>query len=381
MTAAVRFEGIRKVYHQHRRDIVAVEHLDVTIEEREFFTFVGPSGCGKTTTLRMLAGLERPTAGRIYFGDEDVTGVPTQKRDIAMVFQDIALFPYMTVRQNIGYPLRVARRPAREVEERVEATSELLGIHDKLDMKPAQLSGGQQQRVAIGRAIIKEPRVLLLDEPLSALDARLRSEMRSEIMRLHKRIAATVVYVTHDQVEAMTMSTRLAVMDRGRAVQVAPPREIYSAPANRVVATFVGTPTMNIVPARIAESGGRLRLQFLGTQLPLNDADARDLAPLGQVDLGLRPTAVKVVPAGDGQIRARILLREPLGHVDECLVDTPDGGQLKIVAALPDRLEEGSEIGIAIPPEAIYLFHPESGVTLRAGLAGVPASHVQVAGR
>ena len=375
MTAAVRLENIRKVYYQHRREIVAVEELNVTIDEREFFTFVGPSGCGKTTTLRMLAGLERPTAGRIFFGDEDVTDLPTQKRDIAMVFQDIALFPYMTVRQNIGYPLRVARRPRREMEARVEATSELLGIHDKLDMKPAQLSGGQQQRVAIGRAIIKEPKVLLLDEPLSALDARLRSEMRSEIMRLHKRIAATVIYVTHDQVEAMTMSTRLAVMDRGRAVQIAPPRKIFSAPANRVVATFVGTPTMNVVPARIGDHGGRPVLEMLGAHLPLGEADARELAPLGTVDVGLRPTAMGLLPAGDSQVRGRILLREPLGHVDECLVETADGSHIKIVAALPDDVVEGSEIGIGIAPEAIYVFHPDSHVTLRSGLARLPDRH------
>jgi multiple sugar transport system ATP-binding protein len=360
------------VYRQPGGEIVAVDGVNVAIGERELFTFVGPSGCGKTTTLRMLAGLEQPTSGRILFGDEDVTHVPTQKRNIAMVFQDIALFPYMTVRQNIGYPLQVARRPGKEIAERVEKTSELLGIHDKLNMKPAQLSGGQQQRVAIGRAIIKEPRVLLLDEPLSALDARLRSEMRSEILRLHKRIAATIVYVTHDQVEAMTMSTRLAVMDRGRTVQVAPPREIFSAPANRVVATFVGTPTMNIVPAKVAEHGDRPTLAFLGAHLPLSEADARELAPLGTLDLGVRPTAVTVVAAGEGQVRGRILLREPLGHADECLIETPDGGQIKVLASLSDDLVEGSEVGIAIEPEAIYLFHPETQATLRCGLAHLP---------
>jgi multiple sugar transport system ATP-binding protein len=379
MTAAVELVNVRKVFRQRGRDIVAVDNLKLNIAEREFFTFVGASGCGKTTTLRMIAGLEQPTSGRILFGGQDVTDMPTQKRGIAMVFQDIALFPYMTVRQNIGYPLKVARLPPQDIDRMVEATSELLDIHDKLDMKPAQLSGGQQQRVAIGRAIIKEPKVLLLDEPLSALDAQLRAEMRTEILRLHRRIAATIVYVTHDQVEAMTMSTRLAVMDRGKAVQTAPPREVFSAPANRKVAKFVGTPTMNIVKATVADRNGLPGLELFSTHLPLAAVDARELAALGHVEVGLRPTAISVARTGTGSIRGRLLLREPLGHVDECLVETDDGCHLKVVAALADDLVEGAVVDLVFEREAIYVFHPETQITIRCGLAPAGKSIVRSA--
>src|SRR6185295_6041583 len=237
MAFSVRLEGLQKRFGRGARSVEAVRDLSLEIGEREFFTFVGPSGCGKTTTLRMIAGLETPTAGRIWFGDTDVTALPPQKRDIAMVFQDIALFPYMTVRDNIGYPLRI--------------------------------SGLQQQRVAIGRAIIKEPKVLLMDEPLSALDARLRVEMRTEILRLHREISSTIIYVTHDQVEAMTMSTRVAVMDQGRVLQIAPPRELFRRPADITVATFIGTPAMNIIPATVVTTPSGLAIEVLGKQFPV----------------------------------------------------------------------------------------------------------------
>ena len=266
--------------------------LSLGIGEREFFTFVGPSGCGKTTTLRMIAGLGTPTAGRIWFGDTDVTALPPQKRDIAMVFQDIALFPYMTVRQNIGYPLRIAglpRAPDRREEWRGYAAT--LGLADKLAVKPGQLSGGQQQRVAIGRAIIKEPKVLLMDEPLSALDARLRVEMRTEILRLHREISATIIYVTHDQVEAMTMSTRVAVMDQGRALQIDPPRVIFRRPADVTVATFIGTPAMNIIPAAVVPTPAGVAIELLGRQIPVAVRHHAALHGLKRVEAGIRPQA------------------------------------------------------------------------------------------
>ena len=258
MAVSVRLEHLDKRFGRGAREVHAVRDLSLEIGEREFFTFVGPSGCGKTTTLRMIVGLETPTAGRIWFGDTDVTALPPQKRDIAMVFQDIALFPYMTVRQNIGYPLRIAGLPRARVDEKVEKVAATLGLSDKLAMKPGQLSGGQQQRVAIGRAIIKEPKVLLMDEPLSALDARLRVEMRTEILRLHREISSTIIYVTHDQVEAMTMSTRVAVMDQGRSLQVAPPRELFRRPADITVATFIGTPAMNIIRGSVVATSAGL---------------------------------------------------------------------------------------------------------------------------
>src|SRR4029453_10204622 len=269
MAFKVRLEGVQKTFGRGARAVEAVRDLTLEIGEREFFTFVGPSGCGKTTTLRMLAGLETPTAGRIWFGDQDVTALPPQQRDIAMVFQDIALFPYMTVRQNIGYPLRIAGLPRARLDEKVGKVAATLGLTDKLGQKPGQLSGGQQQRVAIGGALIREPKVLLMDEPLSALDARLRVEMRTEILRLHREISSTIVYVTHDQVEAMTMSTRVTVMDQGRALQVAPPRELFARPADVTVATFIGTPAMNIIPATLVETAEGLAVEVLGTQIPV----------------------------------------------------------------------------------------------------------------
>jgi multiple sugar transport system ATP-binding protein len=367
--SAVRLQNLRKVFPQRGAAIVAVDDLSVEIGEREFFTFVGPSGCGKTTTLRMIAGLEYPTSGRILFGERDVTGLPPQRRDIAMVFQDIALFPYMSVHDNIGYPLKVAGVASGERARRVRATAEILGIADKLEMKPAQLSGGQQQRVAIGRAIIKEPKVLLLDEPLSALDARLRAEMRTEILRLHRRISATIIYVTHDQVEAMTMSTRLAVMEAGQAIQIDPPRVIFDAPANRTVATFIGTPAMNVVPARVVQDGERLAVDLFGRRIPVPAERAQAIGDRRQVEIGIRPQALGLVaPEGDA-IRGTVLLREPLGLEDEFLIQLDDA-TLKVVTAHGRRFPEGSRVGLAVDPAQLYLFDPETGRTLCCGLAG-----------
>jgi multiple sugar transport system ATP-binding protein len=367
--SAVRLQNLRKVFGQRGRDVVAVDDLSVEIDEHAFFTFVGPSGCGKTTTLRMIAGLEYPTSGRILFGDRDVTSLPPQRRDIAMVFQDIALFPYMSVHDNIGYPLKVAGVARAERDRRVRATAEILGISDKLEMKPAQLSGGQQQRVAIGRAIIKEPKVLLLDEPLSALDARLRAEMRTEILRLHRRISATIVYVTHDQVEAMSMSTRLAVVDAGRAIQIDPPRVIFDAPENRTVATFIGTPAMNIVPAAIVEDGDGPAVALLGRRIALPADRAAALGAHRAVEIGVRPQALRLVaPEGDA-IRGTVLLREPLGLEDEFLVQV-DGATLKVVTSQGRRFAENSAVGLELDPAQLYLFDRETGRTLCCGLTG-----------
>jgi multiple sugar transport system ATP-binding protein len=366
--AAVRLRNLRKVFGQRGREVVAVDDLSVEIDEHAFFTFVGPSGCGKTTTLRMIAGLDYPTSGRILFGDRDVTGLPPQRRDLAMVFQDIALFPYMTVHDNIGYPLKVAGMPRSERARRVRATAEILGIADKLEMKPAQLSGGQQQRVAIGRAIIKEPKVLLLDEPLSALDARLRAEMRTEILRLHRRISATIVYVTHDQVEAMTMSTRLAVMDAGAALQIDPPRVIFDAPANKAVATFIGTPAMNIVPAGIVQHGDGPAIDVFGRRIAVPAGRVQTLGDRRQVEIGIRPQALHLVaPEGDA-IRGTVLLREPLGLEDEFLVQIGDT-TIKVVTSQGRRFAEGSAVGLEIDPAQLYLFDLATGRTLCCGLA------------
>jgi multiple sugar transport system ATP-binding protein len=368
MAFSVRLEGLDKRFGRGAREVHAVRDLSLEIGEREFFTFVGPSGCGKTTTLRMIAGLETPTSGRIWFGDTDVTALPPQKRDIAMVFQDIALFPYMTVRQNIGYPLRIAGLPRVRVDEKVEKVAATLGLSDKLAMKPGQLSGGQQQRVAIGRAIIKEPKVLLMDEPLSALDARLRVEMRTEILRLHREISATIIYVTHDQVEAMTMSTRVAVMDQGRALQIDPPRVIFRRPADMTVATFIGTPAMNIIPATVVTTAGGLAIELLGRQIPLASRHYAALKGLKHADVGIRPQAVRLVPPGPDRIMGRVFLREPLGLEDEVLVETAAGTRVKAVTAAGEEFGEGAEVGVEFPPYDLYLFHPDSKTAICHGI-------------
>ena len=369
MAFSVRLEHLDKRFGRGAREVHAVRDLSIEISEREFFTFVGPSGCGKTTTLRMIAGLETPTAGRIWFGDTEVTALPPQKRDIAMVFQDIALFPYMTVRQNIGYPLRIAGLPRARIDEKVEKVAATLGLADKLAMKPGQLSGGQQQRVAIGRAIIKEPKVLLMDEPLSALDARLRVDMRTEILRLHRKISATIIYVTHDQVEAMTMSTRVAVMDQGRVLQIDPPRTIFRRPADMTVATFIGTPAMNIVPAAVVAAPTGVAIELLGRQLPMAARHHAAVQGLKRVDAGLRPQALRLVPPGPDRITGRVFLREPLGLEDEVLVETADGTRVKAVTAAGEEFPEGAAVGLDFASRDLYLFHTESKATLCYGIS------------
>ena len=367
MAVAVRLEHVHKRFG---RRVVAVDDVSVEIGEREFFTFVGPSGCGKTTTLRMIAGLEAPTSGRVYFGERDVTALPPQKRDIAMVFQDIALFPYMTVAQNIAYPLRIAGLPRATVAGKVERVAHILGLTDKLDVKPAQLSGGQQQRVAIGRAIAKEPRVLLMDEPLSALDARLRAEMRTEILRLHRELATTIVYVTHDQVEAMTMSTRVAVMDHGRALQIDPPRAIFHAPSSLTVATFIGTPAMNVLPAAVIATRDGMAVETFGHRTVVHPRHHSVLKGLERVQVGIRPQALRLRPAGSEGLRGVVFLREPLGLEDEVLVQVEGGARLKAVTASGEELAEGAAVGLEFAPRDLYVFHPDSKQTLCHGVDG-----------
>lgn len=240
----VRLERVCKVYS--RGDAPAVEDFSLAIGDGEFMVLVGPSGCGKSTTLRMVAGLEMPTAGRICIGETDVTNLPPKDRDIAMVFQNYALYPHMSVRDNMAFALKLRRYPRKEIERRVAAVAEALGLEPYLKRLPKALSGGQRQRVALARAIVREPAVFLFDEPLSNLDAKMRVEMRSEIIRLHQRLGTTMIYVTHDQTEAMTMGDRIVVMKSGRIQQVARPMELYSRPANEFVASFIGTPPMNL---------------------------------------------------------------------------------------------------------------------------------------
>lgn len=249
--AEVRFENVRKVYS--RGDAPAVEDFTLEVKDGEFLVLVGPSGCGKSTSLRMVAGLETPTSGRIFIGGRDVTNLPPKDRDIAMVFQNYALYPHMTVEENLSFALKLRRFPKSEIKRRVESAAETLGLKPYMGRLPKALSGGQRQRVALGRAIVREPAVFLFDEPLSNLDAKMRVEMRAEIIRLHNALGATMIYVTHDQTEAMTMGNRIVVMSSGRIQQVAPPLEVYERPANPFVAGFIGTPPMNLFPAGIID--------------------------------------------------------------------------------------------------------------------------------
>src|SRR5215475_1305486 len=260
-----------------------IHGINVDIADGEFVVLVGPSGCGKSTLLRMIAGLEEVTGGTISIGERDVTDLPPRARDIAMVFQSYALYPHMTVRQNLGYGLKVRKTSKSEVAERVARAAQLLGLDELLDRKPAALSGGQRQRVAMGRAIVREPKAFLMDEPLSNLDAKLRVSMRAQLAALHSRLATTTIYVTHDQIEAMTLGHRVAVMRDGRIQQVDTPQELYARPANLYVAAFIGSPAMNLVEAEV--SGGHVR--FGGYAIPLPEAGR----PIGRVVAGIRPEA------------------------------------------------------------------------------------------
>ena len=332
--ASVRLEGVKKTYPNGH---VAAQGLDLQINDGEFMVLVGPSGCGKSTALRMIAGLETPTGGRILIGDRDVTVLPPQERDIAMVFQTYALYPHMTVRQNLGFGLRM-RGVAREaIGRQVEEAARALSLEPVLDRKPAQLSGGQRQRVALGRAIVREPKVFLFDEPLSNLDAKLRVETRAELARLHRRLKATVVYVTHDQEEAMTLGSRVAVMRDGFLQQVAPPMELYRLPANQFVAGFVGSPAMNFLPREEAPSA---------------------IPPRG-VTLGIRPHDMTIVAAGAGDEDAWVELVESRGNevlVYLCLRGNNQGPAIRIVAPPEIAVEPERMVGIRFDRERLHWF-------------------------
>src|SRR5213082_426243 len=279
--AEIVLEHVTKVYSG---DVVAVDAVSLEIESGEFLVLVGPSGCGKSTLLRMLAGLEDVTSGAIRIDDRDVTELPPRARDIAMVFQNYALYPHMTVRENLGYGLKVRKTAKPEISSRVDQVAELLGLDELLDRRPAALSGGQRQRVAMGRAIVREPKAFLMDEPLSNLDAKLRVGMRGQLGALHARLETTTIYVTHDQVEAMTLGQRVAVMRDGRILQVDTPQALYAAPENLFVAAFIGSPSMNLVEAEISDGA----VVFGGHRIPLSAAEPPDLR---RAIVGIRPEA------------------------------------------------------------------------------------------
>jgi multiple sugar transport system ATP-binding protein len=376
--------------------VVAVDDVALTIAEGEFMVLVGPSGCGKTTLLRSIGGLEKITSGRIVIGERDVTRLEPAARDLAMVFQNYALYPHMTVRKNLAYGLRVRKVPRAERERRVREVAEMLGLGELLDRRPGQLSGGQQQRVAMGRAIVREPQAFLMDEPLSNLDAKLRVSMRTSLQQLHKRLGTTTVYVTHDQIEAMTLGHRVAVMRDGKLQQVAAPQSLYDEPANSFVAAFIGSPPMNLVEARLAGDS----VAFGGFSIPLHRDRRPRFADDGRVVLGIRPEAfedVAFAERGLPQVEVDIEVVEELGS-DAHLFFPVEAEQVVIEDALSDESEDertmlaaerdrtlivarvdartkataGDRVRLAVDPARLYFFSPTTGESLLNG--ALPAS-------
>ena len=340
---SLKIQGIRKTFHETE----ILKGIDIAIEPGEFLILVGPSGCGKSTLLSMIAGLDQPTSGHIHLGDRDITHLPSKDRDIAMVFQSYALYPNMNVAQNIAFALEMRKVPKAQREAKVQQVAELLQIQHLLDRRPAQLSGGQRQRVAMGRALAREPQLFLFDEPLSNLDAKLRVEMRAEIKLLHQRTRTTTVYVTHDQVEAMTLGDRIAVMKDGQVQQFGTPHEIYTAPATVFVAEFIGSPAINWVSAQRALGG----LAANGQMLALTEAQTERL-PEGDCLLGLRPEALQFADRG---LPARIHLIEPTGPETYVAADTALG---RLTARVPGQVRErvGDLVHLQWAPEALHLF-------------------------
>lgn len=349
----IKFQNVSKTFGATR----VVDDLSLELDDGEFIVLLGPSGCGKTTTLRMLAGLETVTSGEIYIDGERINDVPTQHRDLAMVFQSYALYPHMTIAENIGYPLRVRKLQKAERSERVNRVAALLEIESLLERKPRELSGGERQRVALARAIVREPRAYLMDEPLSNLDARLRVQMRGELKRLQHQLGTTTIYVTHDQAEAMTLASRVAVMRKGRLQQFDTPMNIYNHPANRFVAEFVGSPSMNFIEGAVeAET-------FVSDSLhvPLNADQLNELSRQSRWTMGIRPEHVQVLTEPrDGAIPASVYVTELMGN--ETFVFLSVGPHRLIARAPADfRAELESKVWLKLATDNAHFFDPISG--------------------
>ena len=366
--ANLQLKGLRKSYG----DVETLHGIDLDIPDGEFTVFVGPSGCGKSTMLRCIAGLEDITAGDLFIGGERVNDVPPARRGIAMVFQSYALYPHMTVAENMGFGLRLAGFSKQQEQEAVARAAQILQIEHLLERKPKALSGGQRQRVAIGRAIVRKPGVFLFDEPLSNLDAALRVQMRVELSRLHRELKTTMIYVTHDQVEAMTLAHRIVVFNAGRIEQVGRPMDLYHRPANLFVAGFIGSPKMNFVQATLATadaSGAQVRLAD-GTLLQVA-ADARALPAGSPLTLGLRPEHLGAQPAGDAlpanALRGSVQAAEHLGDSTYFYLDVPGAAQAVVVRADPENpLAAGDTALLAVPPQRAHLFDANGQALPRA---------------
>jgi multiple sugar transport system ATP-binding protein len=367
--ASVTLEGVRKIYDDGAR--VAVHDMDLEVADGEFVVLVGPSGCGKSTTLRMIAGLESISAGRLLIGGRTVNDVPAKDRDIAMVFQNYALYPHMTAYENLAFALKLRRLPQREIDARVREAAAILGIEELLDRTPRQMSGGQRQRVAVGRAIVRKPQVFLFDEPLSNLDAKLRVQMRREIARLHRQLGATMVYVTHDQVEAMTLGDRIVVMHAGRVQQIDTPLALYERPRNTFVAGFIGSPAMNFLAGAIAgEDGPRFRARGDTFSVPLPAAwrqlrGSREGTGAQEVILGIRPEDIRVAEQDDAaSLRLRLDLVEPMGN--EVFLHASRGEHELTARVAPQVLPApGADVVLALDTSRMHFFDAKSRESLR----------------
>jgi multiple sugar transport system ATP-binding protein len=359
--ATVTFDHVWKKYG----DVVAVKDLNLDIQDEEFLVLVGPSGCGKTTALRMVAGLEEISEGTLKIGDRVVNDLAPKDRDVAMVFQSYALYPHMNVFDNLAFGLKLRKVPKAEIDRRVREAAQTIELTNLLDRKPKQLSGGQRQRVALGRAIVREPAVFLMDEPLSNLDAKLRVATRAEIARLHQRLRTTVIYVTHDQVEAMTMGDRIAVMNFGVLQQVGSPQDLYERPINKFVAGFIGSPAMNFVNVTPHEENGRVVLKNANLELPLSDKLKSALAGgLSEITAGIRPEHFEIVdgtPPGPGAIvRATTDVVEFLGNEELLHVRVGEHDLVAIVDS-SHRVRPGDALDLFVPLDKIHLFEAEEG--------------------
>jgi multiple sugar transport system ATP-binding protein len=354
MSSALKISGIRKCFGKGDNTVEVLKRIDIDVAPGEFLILVGPSGCGKSTLLNIIAGLEEPTEGSISIGDRNVVGVPPAQRDIAMVFQSYALYPTMSVAENIGFALEIRKVPKAERQVRIAEVAAMLQIEHLLDRRPSQLSGGQRQRVAMGRALARNPQLFLFDEPLSNLDAKLRVEMRAEIKRLHQLSGITSVYVTHDQVEAMTLGSRIAVMKGGVLQQLGTPDEIYNRPANTYVATFIGSPTMNLIEGRASGVG---QFSIAGEQLTLN-AHGNDQQ---LILLGLRPEHIRLSDAATW--RGVVNLVEPTGADTYVVIDTA-AGKVTVRAAPQTHVRPGETVGLEIQADHVTWFDHASGLRL-----------------
>ena len=359
---------IRNLNKNYENGFHAVKDVNLEIRDKEFMVLVGPSGCGKTTTLRMVAGLEEITSGEILIGADVVNELPPMDRNIAMVFQNYALYPHKSVYQNMAFGLQMRKYPQDEIQKRVQEAAEILGIESLLERKPRQLSGGQRQRVAVGRAIVRHPEVFLFDEPLSNLDAQLRVQMRVELKSLHQRLETTAIYVTHDQVEAMTLGDRVVVMKDGWVQQVGEPLELYGKPANRFVAGFIGSPAMNFVDVTISETGGALWAQAEGLrlQVPPQLVERVRVYAGTRLTLGVRPEALHLATGADPAeccFDTAVEVVEPLGN--EILIDFRAGGAPMVVRVDPAvRVKAHDRIRLALDPERVHFFDETSGAAI-----------------